>query len=108
MENYGYLDPVSGLHTRILDFLAAFDRLIDYAIDPKHAIDLVIFSGDAYKTRTPTPTHQREFAKRIMTLTKHKIPVILLVGNHDTPNTEAKANTLDIYPTMNIPQVHVI
>src|SRR3989337_881325 len=108
MENYGYLDPVSGLHTRIQDFLTAFDRLIDYTVDPKHAIDLVIFSGDAYKTRTPTPTQQREVAKRIMTVTRHGIPVVLLIGNHDTPNTEAKANTLDIYTTMNIPQVHVI
>ena len=49
-----------GQSTRLVDFLAAFDELIDYSI--KNDADLVIFSGDAYKSRDPTQTNQREFA----------------------------------------------
>lgn len=106
MENYGKLDPQTGLSTRILDFLKAFDKAVNFAIEQK--IDIFLFAGDAFKTRDPNPTQQREFAKRILKLAKNNIPVVLLVGNHDTPNTEAKANTLDIYSTLEIDNVHVL
>ena len=61
VEAYGKLDPQTGLSTRLGDFLTAFDKLVDYALH--HDIDLVLFCGDAYKTRDPTPTQQREFAR---------------------------------------------
>lgn len=106
MENYGRLDPETGLSSRLQDFLRAFDRMVDYALDAK--TDYFIFSGDAFKTREPSPTHQREFAKRIKKLTKAGIEVVLLVGNHDTGNAAGKANTLDIYSALETENVHVI
>jgi len=106
MENYGKIDPETGLSTRLLDFLRSFDFLVDYALE--HKVNAVLFSGDAYKNREPNPTQQREFAKRILRLAKNGIPVVLLVGNHDTPNVEAKANTLDIYSTLELPNIFVI
>ena len=33
VENYGRTDPVTGLSTRLLDFLSTFDELVDYALD---------------------------------------------------------------------------
>lgn len=84
-----------GLSTRMIDFLAAFDELIAYAIGYK--VDLVLFSGDAYKNREPTQTHQREFAKRVARLSHANVPVFLLVGNHDLPNASFKATALEIF-----------
>jgi len=106
MENYGRLDPETGLSSRLQDFLKAYDAMVDYAVQEK--ADYFIFSGDAFKTREPTPTHLREFAKRIRRLAKAGIEVALLVGNHDTGNAAGKANTLDIYSALETEHVHVI
>jgi exonuclease SbcD len=46
-----------------MDFLRRLSDAVDYALD--HEIDVVIFAGDAYKTRDPNPTFQREFARRM-------------------------------------------
>ena len=62
MENYGRLDPATGVNGRVLDFLHRFDELIDYGLERE--VDVVIFAGDAFKARTPTPTYQRAFARR--------------------------------------------
>ncbi|HEY5119720.1 MAG TPA: exonuclease SbcCD subunit D [Anaerolineales bacterium] len=104
MENYGRLDPATGTSSRTRDFLDRLDEVVDYALD--HKADLVIFAGDAFKTRDPEPTQQREFARRIKKLAD-KIPTLLLVGNHDLPGTVSKATSLDIYHVLDIPNVIV-
>ncbi|MQY67529.1 MAG: exonuclease SbcCD subunit D, partial [Dehalococcoidia bacterium] len=73
VESYGRIDPTTGLSSRLLDFLKALDQLVDYAIDNK--VDLVLFCGDAYKSREPTQTQQREFARRIYRLSSSGIPI---------------------------------
>jgi exonuclease SbcD len=105
VETYGRLDPATGLSSRLLDFLAAFDQLVGYAIDNK--ADLVLFCGDAYKSREPTPTQQREFARRISRLAKEGIPVFLLTGNHDLPNAFGRATATEIFDTLAIQKVYV-
>src|SRR5690242_17756665 len=105
MENYAKLDPETGLSTRLLDFFQTFDFIVDQAV--KESVDAVVFAGDAYKTRDPNPTQQRGFGERIKRLAKANIPTILVVGNHDTPNAEGKANTLDIYSALEIDNVWV-
>ncbi|WP_200907442.1 metallophosphoesterase family protein, partial [Ardenticatena maritima] len=57
-ENYGRINPETGLSTRLEDFLRAFDFVVDYALE--NDVDLVLFTGDAFKNRDPSPTHQRE------------------------------------------------
>ncbi len=105
VENYGRIDPVTGLSTRLQDFLNALDQLVDFAISSD--IDLVLFAGDAYKSRDPSQTQQREFARRIARLTSAGVPVFLLVGNHDLPHAVGRATALDIYPTLAVPLVTV-
>ncbi len=105
MENYGRLDAATGIHGRVLDFLRRLDEVIDYGL--AHEVDIVIFAGDAFKTRDPNPTYQREFARRIRRLSEAGVPTVLLVGNHDLPAMEKKASSLDIYRTLNVPGVHV-
>ena len=94
-----------GVSTRLLDFLTTFDWSIDYAINQK--VDLVLFSGDAYKSRDPSQTHQREFARRIARISSAGIPVFLIVGNHDLPHVANRATALEIFPTLNVSNVSV-
>lgn len=105
MTNYSKLDPETGLESRLLDFFQTFDFIIKTAISEK--VDAFIFAGDAYKTRDPSPTQQRGFGERIKKIAKAGIPVIMVVGNHDTPNAEGRANTLDIYSALEIDNVWV-
>lgn len=106
IANYGRHDPVSGLPLRVLDFLQALDTIVTAAIEEK--VDLVIFAGDAYKDRTPHPTYQREWGKRIMRLSRAGIQTLLLVGNHDLSPATGRAHALQEYDTLDVPAVHVL
>lgn len=106
MTNYGRHDPVSGLPLRVLDFLKSLDTIIDTAIERK--VDMVIFAGDAYKDRSPAPTFQREWGKRIMKLSQAKIPTLLLVGNHDISPSIGRAHALQEFKTLQVPYVKVL
>jgi DNA repair protein SbcD/Mre11 len=99
-------DPESGLPIRVLDFLKALDMIVDTAIDEK--VDLVLFAGDAYKDRTPVPTYQREWGRRIMRLSQAGIPTLLLVGNHDLPPASGRANALQEFDTLEVPHIKVL
>lgn len=105
MENYGRLDPGTGLNLRVVDFLRRLDEVVTYAIT--HEADAVLFAGDAFRTRTPSPTHQREFAQRIRRLSEAAIPTVLLVGNHDIPLMEQRASSVEIFSTLGVPHVTV-
>ncbi|MBC8098120.1 MAG: exonuclease SbcCD subunit D [Armatimonadetes bacterium] len=104
MENYGKTDPDTGLSSRVVDFLHRMDEMVQYAAD--HDVDLTIFAGDAFKTRSPNPTFQREFAHRVRDLAQ-LAPIVLLVGNHDLPPTVLKASSIEIYETLAVPNVWV-
>jgi exonuclease SbcD len=104
MENYGKTDPESGLSARVVDFLHRMDDICAFAV--KQDADLIIFAGDAFKTRSPNPTFQREFAYRIRDLAA-QAPVVMLVGNHDIPPTQLKASSIEIYDTLAVPNVWV-
>ncbi len=105
MENYGRIDPATGINGRVMDFLRRLSDIGDYAIE--QGIDVFIFAGDAYKTRDPNPTHQREFARRIKRIADAGIPVIMLVGNHDLPAVAKRATSIDIFGTLDVPNVTV-
>ncbi len=105
IANYGRHDPHSGLPLRVLDFLKSLDTIIDTAIDEK--VDLVLFAGDAYKDRSPAPTFQREWGRRIMRLSRAGIPTLLLVGNHDLSPALGRAHALETFDTLDVPHVHV-
>ena len=105
VENYGHIDPETGLSTRLLDFLQALDEVVEYALSQN--IDLVLLAGDAYKSRDPNQTHQRELAKRLATLSSAGIPIFLLLGNHDRPNAIGRATAIEIFDTLQVPNLYV-
>ncbi len=102
----GRHDPQTGLPVRVLDFLHALDTIIDTAISEK--VQLVIFAGDAYKDRNPSPTYQREWGRRMMRLSQAQIPTLLVVGNHDLSPAAGRANTLHEFDTLQVPFIRVI
>lgn len=102
VESYGRTDPATGVSA---DILAALDRLADYAI--ANEVDLVLFCGDAYKSREPGQTQQREFARRINRLALAGVPVFLLAGNHDTPAAQGRATSTEIFDALAVKKVYV-
>jgi len=106
MANYGRHDSASGLPMRVVDFLKSLDTIVDAAIQER--VDLVIFAGDAYKDRTPAPTFQREWGRRLMRLSQAGIPTLLLVGNHDLAPALGRAHALESFDTLQVPHIRVI
>ena len=106
MANYGRHDPETGLPLRVLDFLKSLDTIVDAAIDEK--VDMVIFAGDAYKDRSPAPTFQREWGRRIIRLSQAKIPTLLLIGNHDLSPAVGRAHAIQEFDTLHVPYVKVL
>ena len=105
MENYGRIDPNTGINQRVVDFVTRLKEIVDYAL--AHEADLVIFAGDAFKTRDPNPTYQREFARQIMRLSRADVPTVLLTGNHDMPLNDKRATSVDIFATLDVPNIYI-
>ena len=105
VENYGRVDPATGMSTRVVDFLTALDELVEYALSQD--VDLVLLAGDAYKGRDPSQTHQRELAKRLAQLSSARVPVFMLVGNHDLPHAVGRATAVEIFRTLSVPNLIV-
>lgn len=106
IETYGKVESETGLNTRLMDFRRSLNFAIDKALEA--GVHLALFAGDAYKVRDPSQTHQREFAGCIRRLTDAGIPVVMVTGNHDLPNARARANSIEIYKTLGIPNVHIL
>lgn len=88
-----------------MDFLAVFDEMVECAL--ANSVDLVLFCGDAYKSRNPNQTQQREFARRLARLTSAGIPVFLVIGNHDLPNAVGRATAVEIFDTLSVQHITV-
>ncbi len=105
VESCGRIDPQTGLSTRLADFTKCLDVAIDRAT--KDGIDLFLVAGDAYRSRDPNPTLQRELALRVRRLAAAGVAVFLLVGNHDLPNAFGRATALEIFSALQVPNVTV-
>lgn len=101
MENYGRINPSTGLHTRLEDFARSLEFAVEVAISEK--VDAVLFAGDAYRTCDPSPTHQRAFSAQMVKLSRAGIPLVMILGNHDQPVSAGKASALEIFSTLSVP-----
>lgn len=105
IENYGRIDPATGLSTRLGDFLRSLNEAIDWALE--NDVHLALIAGDIFKNRDPTPTVQREFARCVHRLSSAGLPTFIIVGNHDVPNAWKRANSVEIYSILEVPGVTV-
>lgn len=105
VENYGKVDPETGLSSRVRDFLDRLDEVADFALG--NSVDVVAFAGDAFRNRHPDPTYQRDFARRIARLAREGVVVVLVAGNHDLPTMLVKATSIDIFRALGVENVYV-
>lgn len=105
VENYGRIDPSTGLSSRVRDFLDRLDEVVAFALQEK--VDVVAFAGDAFRDRHPDPTYQRDFARRIRQMATAGIAVVLVAGNHDLPNMPVRATSMDIFRALEVKNVYV-
>lgn len=88
-ENHGKTNPETGLNTRLEDIDKVVNTFVDYVTNPTNDVSVVVFAGDIYKDRKPTPTQQTLFTKIIARLLQYnessiKIKkIIVFPGNHD-------------------------
>lgn len=104
-ESHGRINPSSGLNIRLEDFAAALKKSVDYALEQD--VDLYLFSGDAYKTAMPEPIHQKIFAEQVSRLADARIPIILLVGNHDLILKNVGGHAMSVFQSLKVPGLKV-
>jgi DNA repair protein SbcD/Mre11 len=104
--SHGRINPVTGLNTRLEDFVNTLSLCIDRAIGlcpNTEPVDLVLFGGDAFPDATPPPYVQEAFASQFRRLVDAGIPTVLLVGNHDQHSQGQGGASLCIYRTLGVP-----
>ncbi len=111
---YSYrIDLRTGISARTLDFINALARVVNYTIDEK--IDIFVITGDMFDRVTIGPTILRVVREKIwIPLMESKIPVIIIGGNHDSPQIIEKGSPfgeVSILPNSiaaRIPQSHKV
>ena len=98
---HGRVNPLTGLNTRLEDFVKTLSLCIDRALNDH--VDLVLFGGDAFPNATPAPYVQEAFAHQFRRLVDADIPTVLLVGNHDQHSQGLGGASLNIYRTLGVP-----
>lgn len=92
---HGKINPITGVNTRLEDFINALAQAIDVAI--KDDYDLVLFGGDAFPDSTPAPYIHCAFARQMQRLAEANIPTVLLEGNHDQHSHGVGGSSLSIF-----------
>lgn len=105
VENYGFTNAQTGMHTRLEDFSKSLGQAIDIALERN--VDLAVFAGDAYKRQTPSPTQQRELVNHFCRLADAGVPIVMITGNHDIPIMHGKASSIDIFKSLRPGKIHV-
>lgn len=103
-DAHGRINPEYRVPDRVLDYFDTLDAMIEYAVE--HDADLAIIAGDSFHKPNPDPTLLRMFGERILRLST-QCTVVLLVGNHDMPEVVEKASAVDIFGTLQTPNVIV-
>jgi len=78
---------------RSADFMRAFEWCVDKCINDLHP-DLFVIPGDVYDNPSPSNKVRGFFSEQLKRLTSNKIPVVVLVGNHDVYMTTHALNDI--------------
>ena len=93
--NFVYnVDVRTGISQRSMDFIAAVERAVNYALE--NQVDAVIVCGDFYDSVLVGPTFRSIVRSRILEpLLKKEIRLIFVGGNHDAPVSLDKGSPLE-------------
>ncbi|MFQ5979976.1 MAG: exonuclease SbcCD subunit D [Candidatus Heimdallarchaeota archaeon] len=89
-RRYEFLrDSVTGISERALDFLRALERAVKYAIEVD--AEVFVIAGDLYDNPRVGPTMRKLVADQILKpLSTAGLKLVLIGGNHDSPQSLAK------------------
>lgn len=102
MGSMGKMDPETRLNSRLLDYGRTLDFICSYV--KKNKVPVVVFTGDMYKTRTPTADQRNVVEERIKELAKIT-SVFIVAGNHDLIGSGS--STIDSFVNLEVPNVHI-
>ena len=68
---------------RANDYLDAFERAINYAVDKENGINAILIVGDFFDVANPPQSIVRFAIEQLKRLKRENIPVIVTPGNHD-------------------------
>lgn len=75
----------TGINLREQDFYDSFTSVIDAAIE--NPPDLIVHSGDFFHRPSPTNRAMTFALEQLKRLEAHKLPIVVIAGNHETPRT---------------------
>jgi len=84
-----------GINQRELDTYAAFEQLIDYAVKTKP--ELIIHAGDLFDSVRPNNRSITFALKQLLRLSKEKIPIVIIAGNHEQPKLKETGHIFSIF-----------
>lgn len=100
----GKVDKLKRLNSRLLDFSATFDYVIDYLIS--NEIKVLIITGDIFEFRRPKASELGIFAEKIQRLEEHGIQTHIVAGNHDIIADE-RTTTIDVLQKLKLPNTFI-
>jgi len=84
-----------GINQREIDAYNAFEQFIDYTVKTKP--DLVIHAGDLFDAVRPNNRAITFAIKQLIRLSKEKIPIIIISGNHEHPKLKETGHIFSIF-----------
>lgn len=93
----------AGRNLRTLDIEKAYEAVVDDVIS-HGGIDLIVHSGDVFHQSRPSWSAVRCFIEQTRRLSQLGVPVIVIAGNHDTPQLRTP-NTVFSVLELALPEV---
>lgn len=84
-----------GINQRELDTYKAFEQFVTYAINTKP--DLIIHAGDLFDSVRPNNRAITFGLEQINRLSKEKIPLVIIAGNHEHPKIKETGHIFKIF-----------
>jgi len=84
-----------GINQREMDIYSAFEQFVDFAIKTKP--DLIIHAGDLFDSVRPNNRAITFAIKQFVRLSKKKIPVVIIAGNHEHPKLRETGHIFQIF-----------
>lgn len=89
----------SGFNQREVDVYEAFNRVVDFALNPPDGkpIDLIIHAGDLFDSVRPTNRAMAWALNQFLRLSKAKIKLVVISGNHETPKLKETGHVFRLF-----------
>lgn len=92
------------MNSRLTDWLDTMNKIAD-VVRNDYDIQAVVFAGDAFKDRKPSPQLLSYFIQWVKDIAKH-VPIVMIVGNHDL-NGDGSIGPVELIGSLGIPGVYV-